>query len=420
MKSSRIIAIIGVIISVLLVFFTMIGIFFRDTLSDLSLISQSLYEPQPNLETSKRLELGNGMSKGNTDSKGENQVATLDYKLEIVAENLFVPWSIVFTSPNRILLTERNGAVRVVEDGQLRQEPLYTFESVSTGGEKGLSGMALHPYYDSNKKIYICYTEDTQNGLENVIVSLTDMGDSLTDPQRIFDGIPSANNHAGCRIAFGPDNLLYVTTGDALERQQAQDLDSLAGKTLRITAEGDIPADNPFSNSPIFSYGHRNHQGLAWHPETGQLFSSEHGPSVFDGPRGGDEINLLRAGENYGWPAVSHQESQEGMIDPLVVYTPAIAPASAHFYSGEAFPALQNYFLMGGLVGTDIYYALFNPENPREVMDKGQFGLEVGRIRDITTGPDGFIYFVTSNQDGRGNPRNADDTLYRLVPENKM
>lgn len=413
MRTSKIISIAGIIISVLLVFMAMVGIFFRDTLSDLSLVGQSQYTPSPNFEDTTSVSLFN---QNEDEQDSDLRDSTLNYKLEVVAENLFVPWSIVFTSPDRILLTERNGGIRVVESGQLREEPLYTFDSVSTGGEKGLSGMTLHPEYDSNKQVYICYTEDTQDGLQNVIVSLTDSGNELTNPQRIFGGIPSANNHAGCRIEFGPDDMIYITTGDALERNQAQDLDSLAGKTLRVTANGEIPADNPFENSPVYSYGHRNHQGLAWHPENEELYSSEHGPSVFDGPRGGDEINLIRPGENYGWPVVSHQESQEGMVDPLAVYTPAIAPASAEFYDGDAFPALRNYFLMGGLVGTDIYYVLFNPNNPTEVLDQGQLGLEVGRIRDITTGPDGYVYFVTSNRDGRGNPRSADDTLYRLVP----
>jgi len=226
-----------------------------------------------------------------------------------------------------------------------------------------------------------------------------------------------SNNHAGCRIAFGPDNHLYVTTGDALEKNQAQNLDSLAGKTLRLTAEGEIPDDNPFENSAIYSYGHRNHQGLDWHPETGLLYSSEHGPSRFDGPPGGDEINLLSAGANYGWPDVSHQETKEGTTAPLMTYTPAIAPASAHFYSGELFPSLNYYFLMGGLVGTDIYFVAFDPNEPGRIIDQGQLGLSVGRIRDLTTDPDGAIYFVTSNRDGRGKPAAGDDKVYKIVPK---
>jgi aldose sugar dehydrogenase len=374
--------------------------YFNDTIQDLALIPASKYMPEPSINTPTQVIISD-----------DNP---LDYQLEIVAENLFVPWSIVFTGENRILLTERSGAVRVVENDTLKPEPLYVFESVSTGGEKGLAGMALHPDYETNKQVYICFTEQTPRGLENAIVRLTDGGASLQNLERIFDSIPSANNHAGCRIAFGPDELLYITTGDALERNLAQDLTSLAGKKLRITSEGAIPDTNPYPNSPVYSYGHRNAQGLDWHPVTGLLYSSEHGPSVFDGPRGGDEINLILAGENYGWPLVSHDQTLEETQAPLITYTPAIAPASAHFYTGNMFPQLNNYFLMGGLVGTDIYYALFDIENPTKIVTSGQFGLRVGRIRDITTGPDGAIYFVTSNRDGRGNPRQEDDTLYRL------
>lgn len=406
-----------------------------DTIADLALVQQSRYTPQPTLNERTQSQLRSvepnqqeaeplhGINLINPDSNDESGTtivasAPFEYQLEVVAQDLFVPWSIVFTDENRILLTERDGSVRKVENGELQSEPMYEFESVSTGGEKGLSGLALDPEYDANKQVYVCFTEQTTRGLENAIVRLTDTGDALENPERIFDEIPSANNHAGCRIAFGPDDLLYITTGDALERNSAQDLDSLAGKKLRITKDGEIPEGNPFANGggnpAIYSYGHRNAQGLDWHPVSGLLYSSEHGPSVFDGPRGGDEINLIIAGENYGWPLVSHENSIENAVDPLITYTPAIAPASGHFYTGDVFPELENYFLMGGLVGTDIYFAEFSETNPSQIIKTGKLGLEVGRIRDITTGPDGAIYFVTSNQDGRGSARQGDDTVYRL------
>jgi len=407
-----------------------------DTISDLALVESSKYTPQPTLNERTESQLRSvepnqpqveplhGINLLDPDSNTQSGTtivasAPFEYQLEVVAQDLFVPWSIVFTAENRILLTERDGAVRKVENGELQSQPMYEFESVSTGGEKGLSGLALDPEYDSNQQVYVCFTEQTSRGLENAIVRLTDTGNALENPERIFDQIPSANNHAGCRIAFGPDELLYITTGDALERNSAQDLNSLAGKKLRITKDGSIPESNPFAtsggNPAVYSYGHRNAQGLDWHPVSGLLYSSEHGPSVFDGRRGGDEINLISAGENYGWPLVSHEETMDEAVDPLITFTPAIAPASGHFYTGDVFPELENYFLMGGLVGTDIYFAEFSESNPNQIIKTGKLGLEVGRIRDITTGPDGAIYFVTSNQDGRGNPRQGDDTLYRLT-----
>lgn len=337
--------------------------------------------------------------------------------VEPFVSGLRVPWSIVFTSPDRMLVTERPGQVRQVLDGQLQPQPLATFPEVYSQSEDGLMGMALDPDYDSNKYIYLSMTYQGDTGEVAKIVRVTDAGDQLINPTIILDNIPAARVHAGNRLKFGPDGKLYATTGDAANAELAQDMNSLAGKILRLNADGSVPDDNPFPGSAIFSLGHRNPQGIDWHPLTGELYETEHGPSGFDGPGGGDEVNRIQAGKNYGWPVVSHTESREGMISPLITYTPAIAPAAGLFYRSTALPQLTNTFLFAGLRGAGMYQAVFDPNNPDVVLRHGKLNeVDVGRVREIVEGPDGFIYFSSSNQDGRGTPRPGDDTIYRLVP----
>ena len=228
-----------------------------------------------------------------------------------------------------------------------------------------------------------------------------------------------ARFHAGCRLRFGPDDKLYISTGDATNKESAQDLNSLAGKILRINADGSIPADNPFFNSVIFSYGHRNPQGFDWHPESGVLVATEHGPSGNDGPRGGDEVNIIKAGNNYGWPIVSHEKSQEGLIDPVILFTPAEAPGSGMFYRGSVFPQFTNTFLFGVLRGEGIIQVVFDDNAAGKVVSYQKLpDINVGRVRDLVEAPDGTIYFSTSNTDGRGQVYEGDDHIYRLIPKN--
>lgn len=330
---------------------------------------------------------------------------------------LEVPWSLVFTSPTRMIFTERPGQVRVVENGQLLEQPLAVFPETFTQAEDGLLGLAIDPEYAANKYVYLSLTYQ-KNGKEVLkIVRMKDEGDQLTGSEIILDDIPAARVHSGNRLKFGPDRKLYISTGDAAQRELAQDRNSLAGKILRINADGSIPGDNPFPGSAIYSLGHRNPQGIDWHPVTGNLYETEHGPSGFDGPGGGDEVNLIKAGQNYGWPLVSHQENRSGLMAPLLTYTPAVAPASGMFYRSARMPQLTNTFLFGGLRGEGIYQVVFSPTDPEKIERHGKLAeVTVGRVRDLVEGPDGAIYFSSSNQDGRGNPRPGDDKIYRLVP----
>ncbi len=338
----------------------------------------------------------------------------VETKVEEVASGLFVPWSIVFSTSDRMLVTERNGKVRIIENGSLQAQPLHTFANVSQQSEEGLMGMAMDPEYQKNKYLYFCYAGQQGNEMNARVVRLTDQGSSLTDETVILDNIPAAQYHAGCRVKFGPDGKLYVTTGDATDKNIAQDMNSLGGKVLRLNADGSIPSDNPFPNSPVYSLGHRNPQGIDWHPLTGQLFETEHGPSLFDGPAGGDEVNLIEAGKNYGWPIVSHEKSKDGLVDPLIVYTPAVAPASGMFYKSSTFPQWTNHFFFGGLKGEGIF--ILHVESGEVVQYEKMAGIDVGRVREITEGPDGSIYFSTSNRDSRGDVNPGDDKIFRVVP----
>jgi glucose/arabinose dehydrogenase len=332
-------------------------------------------------------------------------------RVSSVTGGLEVPWALVFTSPNRILVTERPGRIRVIENGQLKPQPIKVIDDVVARGEAGLMGMA---YDHQNSYVYVCYTYQGKNGLQNKVVRYLDVDTELKDETLILGETPSAQFHAGCELAFGPDGKLYVTAVDASDRSLAQNMNSLAGKILRLNPDGSLPEDNPFDTSFIFSYGHRNPQGLAWHPDTDQLWSTEHGPSGFDGPGGGDEINLIEKGGNYGWPVVSHDKTAETMISPKYVFTPAVAPASAVFYQGLLLPQFRGKLLLAGLRGSGIYVAELNGEQIVKVEKLGE--VEVGRIRELVESPMGTIYFTTSNRDGRGKVGESDDHVYVLEP----
>lgn len=340
---------------------------------------------------------------------------TAEYSIEPFVRDLEVPWSIVFTSDSRILVNERPGRLRVIENGVVNKQPLREFKDISSGSEEGLMGLALDPDYTSNKLIYLSYAYEKDDALWVKVVRFVDNGTSLAEETIIFDGIPAEKYHAGCRLRFGPDNKLYITTGDAGERKLAQDLSKLHGKILRINGDGTIPSDNPFPNSPVWSYGHRNPQGIDWYPGTDVMWSTEHGPSGFDGPGGGDEVNVIVKGKSYGWPDVSHTDSKEGMVSPILVYTPAEAPASGMFYKSGKIAEFKNTFLFGCLKGQGIMVVTVDPNDPTKQVSFKKIATKYGRIRDIAEGPDGNIYFSSSNKDGRGSEQDGDDKIYRIV-----
>jgi glucose/arabinose dehydrogenase len=350
------------------------------------------------------------------DSRTVKTKDGITLKVETVVTGLEVPWSIAFTSPTRMLVTERPGRVRAVENGVLRSEPLAIVSDVESRGETGLMGLTLAPDYEKSRLLYVSYAYTAPGGIRVRVVRFHDDGTALSQRKIIIEGLPAAQFHAGCRLRFGPDGKLYVTTGDATTREIAQKLDSLGGKTLRLDTDGTIPADNPFPGSPVFSYGHRNSQGLDWQPGTGLQFQTEHGPSGFDGPGGGDEVNIVEKGKNYGWPVVHHRMAREGMVSPLLEFTPAIAPSGASFVTGSKLPALKGDFLFACLIGERLMRVRLDPANSRRVLDtEPLFVREYGRLREVQNGPDGAIYFTTSNRDGRGSVHRGDDRILRLT-----
>lgn len=340
------------------------------------------------------------------------------FRVETVATGLEVPWGFAFLPDGNLLFTERPGRVRIIEKGKLRPEPVFKVVDVEPSGESGLMDISLHPKFAKNKFVYLAYAYNN-DGKRVKIVRYKFDGKTLLEPKIIIENIPGAPNHAGTRARFGSDGKLYVTTGDSTDWNLAQKTDSLAGKTLRLNDDGSIPEDNPFVKTAnyrpeIFSTGHRNAQGLAWSAE-GLMFQTEHGPSGFEGKGGGaDEVNIVERGKNYGWAEIYGTMKKDGMESPLLEYSPSCAPGSAMFYNGAVFPAFKGNFFFGCLRGTRIIRVVLNGRNivAQENLLEGKFG----RIREMAQGPDGFIYFATSNRDGRGSTADDDDKILRIVP----
>jgi glucose/arabinose dehydrogenase len=304
-----------------------------------------------------------------------------------VASGLEAPWSIAFFEGTP-LVSERDSA-RILElDGEGRTREVAVVDGVAGGGEGGLLGIAVREGY-----LYAYFTAGEENRIERFAIEGEAGALRLGEPEMVFGGIPSAGFHNGGRIAFGPDGMLYATTGDAGDRENAQDPGSLAGKILRMTPEGGVPSDNPFPESPVYSLGHRNPQGIAWGSD-GTMYASEFGQDAWD------ELNVIEAGENYGWPEVEGIAGREEFVDPVQQWTPEEASPS-----GIA------------VVGETIYVANLRGQRLRAVpigdltSSTEYFTGEYGRLRDVTVAPDGALWLLTNNTDGRGDPGPEDDRI---------
>ena len=340
-----------------------------------------------------------------------------DVKLDVqvFVRNLDTPWAIDFAPDGRIFITERPGRIRIVKNGQLQAEPWMTLD-VAEVGEGGLLGLALDPQFAQNRYVYVAYTLRTNdNRYVNRLVRLRDdpaTGKGVLD-KVLLDNVAAAANHDGGRVKFGPDGKLYWTMGDAQNASLAQDINSLNGKILRLNPDGTIPADNPW-NSAVYSYGHRNPQGLAWQPGTGRLYATEHGPTGAPACCR-DEVNLIEPGKNYGWPVIMGDEKRNGMVSPIIQSgnDTTWAPSGATFVTRGPW---AGSLVFAGLRGQSLYRLTLDPNDPRKVQSfQALFEGQYGRLRDVVQGPDGALYILTSNGDGRGNLPPEGDLVLRLT-----
>ena len=326
---------------------------------------------------------------------------------------LEVPWSLVFLPDGRALVSERPGRIRLIDHGRLQPRPVATLD-VAAGGEGGLLGIALDPGWPERPYLYAMMTADTGPGPVNRVVRLRLDGTTARVDRTILDNIPAGRSHDGGRIAFGPDGMLYVGTGDTFRRAIAQNRDNLGGKVLRITPDGAPAPGNPFPDLPVWSLGHRNVQGLAWEPATGALFESEHGPSGEDGLSAHDEINVIRKGANYGWPIVVGAPAREGLADPLIAWNDRTTPPGGiAFWRNDLFvPVLGSAALVRvSLAHQDDAWRVTRIERWFNDGDDSRYG----RLRTAVVGPDGALYVLTSNRDGRGRTHKGDDRILRIT-----
>jgi glucose/arabinose dehydrogenase len=335
-----------------------------------------------------------------------------EFRVTTVARGLVHPWSLAFLPNGDMLVTERVGRLRIIRNGELRPMPVAGVPEVALGGQGGLLDIALHPKFAENRLIYLSYAAAGEGGSGTEVARAHLIDDELVDLERILDVRPKSigGRHFGSRLLFGRDGYLYVTAGERASRDRAQNLGDLAGSIMRITDDGGVPPDNPFvgradARPEIYTYGNRNPQGLAMHPETGQIWEAEHGP------KGGDEINILVAGTNYGWPVITYGGSysgaeigegtaKAGMAQPARHWgVPAISPSGMAFYTGGDFPSWRDNMFLGALSGRVLIRLVLDGT---EIVHEERLLEDFGeRIRDVRQGPDGSLYLLTDSPKGR-------------------
>ena len=323
--------------------------------------------------------------------------------VEILATNLEKPWSIDFAD-ERIFISEKGGTIRVIDSGQLLDDPLVTLRTADVF-DGGLLGITLHPNFSQNHILYAYYTYEEQGELWNKVIQIKEFSNKIVEAKTILDKIPGSSFSNGGIIKFGPDSKLYIGTGSVSDfSHESQNLQSLEGKILRLNDDGTIPDDNPFDDSPVYSYGHRNPKGMTWD-------SSENFYMTELGPTKNDEINLIIAGKNYGWPDVECYSTDEKFVNPVKCFDPSLEPGGIIFYSGDKLD-LENYMILASQKASNLYKVEVD-EN--DVNLDGSILSGVGRIRDVAEGPDGYLYVITSNTDGKAFPSDDDDKLLRIM-----
>jgi glucose/arabinose dehydrogenase len=355
------------------------------------------------------------------------------FKLEVLARGLETPWALAFLPDGRILVTERPGRLRIIEKGTLRPEPVKGTPTVWEKQDGGLLDVEVHPDYARNGWIYLSYSETLAGpapappadppSMTVIVRGKLNKANEWVGQQVIYRApaaiYNSSNAHYGSRFLFDKNRHLFFSLGDKQQMLDAQDLTKPTGKIHRINDDGTVPKDNPFVNRPgvvptIWSSGHRNPQGLAWDPVSGKLWESEHGPS------GGDEINIIEPGKNYGWGVITMgtqagitKQSEPGMEQPIVYYTPTLAPGGLAFYTGSRYPGWKNNLFVGALAGQQLRRLEItgNTVSHQEAVFN-----QYGRVRDVAVGPDGYLY-VLLQRPGKVVSDSTPGTLARLIPE---
>ena len=336
-----------------------------------------------------------------------------------IADNLEHPWGIAFLPDGGMLVTERPGRLRIIKDGKLDPQPVSGLPEIAAGGQGGLLDIALHPNYSDNGWIYFSYVASGEGGRGTEVARAHLDGTRLKNLQILFRLYPKSGTqrHFGSRLLFDREGYLYITLGDRGDRPRAQRLDDHAGSVIRLHDDGSVPPDNPFVSHKdalpeIYSYGHRNPQGMALHPQTGEVWIHEHGP------QGGDELNIIRSGGNYGWPVITYGVNyatgtkigegthKEGMLQPLHYWIPSIAPSGMAFYTGDKFPRWRGNLFVGSLKFQQLVRLEFKAD--RVVRQQRLLTNQLGRIRDVATGTDGYLYLLIDAPNG---------SLVRLEPK---
>jgi len=339
------------------------------------------------------------------------------FSLETVAGGLEHPWSLAFLPDGSMLVTERAGRLRVIKSGRLLPQAIEGLPSLAVSGQGGLLDVVLHPEFADNKTLFLSYAHRSSQGMTTRVARGIFEGERLKDVSTIFEALPRSNTsrHFGGRMAFDASGHLYIFVGDRGEMDRAQDTRDDAGGVHRITSNGE-PApgnpglDDPSINNTFFTWGNRNIQGMTLHPETGELWTHEHGP------RGGDEINILSSGTNYGWPEITYgigysglpitlHTEKEGMAQPLHYWDPSIAPSGMAFYTGSEFPQWQGSLFVGALKLRKL--VRLEIENGQVMEEEDLLTSLNERIRDVRTGPDGSLWLLTDSSKGK---------VYRVVP----
>lgn len=334
------------------------------------------------------------------------------FRVVTMTRGLEHPWGLAFLPDGRRLVTERPGRLRLVAaDGTLDPQPVTGLPTIAIHGQGGLLDVALHPGFAENGLIYLSYAARGEGGVGTEVARGRLVDHRLENVEVLFRQQPksSGGRHFGSRLVFDRQGYLYITLGDRGEQERAQKMDDLAGKIVRLHDDGRIPADNPFADRPgarpeIYSLGNRNVQGAALHPVTGELWAQEHGP------QGGDEVNVIRAGRNYGWPVITYGVEyvvgtkigegthKPGMEQPLHVWVPSIAPSGMAFYQGDRFPRWRGDLFVGALKDQMLVRLRFDGE--KRVKEERLLKGVLGRIRDVRAGPDGYLYLLTDSPDG--------------------